>query len=244
MRLQGKVAVVTGSSSGIGEAIARSYAAEGAKVVVTYLTKKDAAEEIGQEIGAELVLPLDVRSRDNVRAFFQKVGAHHGHIDILVNNAGINRTADFDKQTEEEWNEVLDVNLTGVFRCCQEVLPFIRDHGRIINIGSLSGEYGGPRTPSYACAKQGLTALTHNLARFLGHRNICVNTLSPGVIGNEFTEKTMSEDVKKTAFSLMLIKRFARVEEMTGAAIYLGSDESSYLTAQTISINGGAWVKS
>ncbi len=244
MRLAGKVAVVTGSSSGIGEAIARGYAREGARVVVTYLTKQAEAQKIGEEIGAELILPLDVRDRANVHAFFQAVGEKHGHIDILVNNAGINRTADFDQQTEEDWNEVLDVNLTGVFRCCQEVLPFISDKGRIINIGSLSGEYGGPRTPSYACAKMGLTALTHNLARFLGDREICVNTLSPGVIGNEFTEQTMSADVKKTAFSLMLIKRFARVEEMVGAAVYLGSDESSYLTAQTISINGGAWVRS
>ncbi len=244
MRLKDKVAVVTGSSSGIGEAIARSYAQEGAQVVVTYLSKKDEAEAIGAEIGSDLVLPLDVRDRAQVKAFFQQVGQQYGGLDILVNNAGINRTADFDKQTEEDWNEVIDVNLTGVFRCCQEALPFLRDKGRVINIGSLSGEYGGPRTPSYACAKMGLTALTHNLARFLGERDICVNTLSPGVIGNEFTEKTMSEDVKKTAFSLMLIKRFARVEEMVGAAVYLASDESSYLTAQTISINGGAWVKS
>lgn len=236
--------MVTGSSSGIGEAIARSYAREGARVVVTYLSKEAEARKIGDEIGSDLVLQLDVRDRENVREFFQQVDRKYEGIDILVNNAGINRTADFDKQTEEDWNEVIDVNLTGVFRCCQEVLPFIQDKGRIINIGSLSGEYGGPRTPSYACAKMGLTALTHNLARFLGDREICVNTLSPGVIGNEFTEKTMSEDVKKTAFSLMLIKRFARVEEMVGAAVYLGSDESSYLTAQTISINGGAWVKS
>jgi 3-oxoacyl-[acyl-carrier protein] reductase len=162
---------------------------------------------------------------------------------VLVNNAGINRPADFDKQTEQEWQEVIDVNLTGVFRCCQEVLPYITDYGRIINIGSLSGEYGGPRTPSYACAKMALMALTHNLARFLGPRNICVNTLSPGVIAGEFTEKTMSPEVKRTATSLMLIKRFANYADMVGAAIFLASDESSYMTAQTISINGGAWVR-
>lgn len=245
MRLKDKVAVVTGSSSGIGEAIARSYVAEGAKVVVTYLSKEEEARKIAAETGSDLVLKLDVRDRANVKDVFRQVGEHYPQgIDVLVNNAGINHTADFDKQTEEEWNAVLDVNLTGVFRCCQEVLPYINDKGRIINIGSLSGEYGGPRTPSYACAKMGLTALTHNLARFLGEREICVNTLSPGVIGNEFTEKTMSPEVKETALSLMLIKRFAKVDEMTGAAVYLASDESSYLTAQTLSINGGAWVRS
>lgn len=243
MRLKGKVAVVTGSSSGIGEAVARAYAREGAKVVVTYNTKMEPATSIAREIAAELVCHLDVRDRGSIRACFQAAFDRYGRIDVLVNNAGVNLTADFDKQTDEEWDIVLDIDLKGPFRCCQEVLPFISDGGRIINIGSLSGEYGGPRTPSYACAKMGLTALTHNVARFLGPRNICVNTLSPGVIGNEFTERTMSPAVKDTALSLMLIRRFARVDEMTGAAVFLASDESSYLTAQTISINGGAWVR-
>ena len=243
MRLKDKVCVITGSSRGIGEAIARGYAREGAKVVITYVTQKEKAQQVAREINAELVLQLDVRNRMSIRHTFKKVAEHYGGINVLVNNAGSNRTADFDKQTDEEWNEVIDVNLTGVFRCCQEVLPYITDFGRIINIGSLSGEYGGPRTPSYAAAKAGVMALTHNLARFLGPRNICVNTLSPGVIAGEFTEKTMSPDVKETALSLMLIKRFARYDEMVGAAIFLASDESSYMTAQTLSINGGAWVR-
>jgi len=243
MRLSNKVAVITGSSGGIGEAIARSYASEGASVVITYSTKRKEAESIAEQIGAELVLHLDVRDRLSIKKVFKEVYERYNKIDILVNNAGVNRTADFDKQTDEEWNEVIDVNLSGPFRCSQEVLPFISDFGRIINIGSLSAEYGGPRTPSYACAKMGLTALTHNLARFLGSRNICVNTLSPGVIGNEFTEKTMAPEVKKTALSLMQIKRFAKVDEMCGAAVFLASDESSYMTAQTLSINGGAWVR-
>ena len=243
MRLKDKVCVVTGSSRGIGEAIARGFAKEGAKVVITYVTQKKKAELVAKEIKAELVLQLDVRDRASIRQAFKKVAEHYGYINVLVNNAGINRTADFDKQTDEEWGEVIDVNLTGVFRCCQEVLPYIKDFGRIINIGSLSGEYGGPRTPSYAAAKAGVMALTHNLARFLGPRNICVNTLSPGVIAGEFTEETMSPDVKETALSLMLIKRFACYDEMAGAAIFLASDESSYMTAQTLSINGGAWVR-
>lgn len=243
MRLKDKVCVITGSSRGIGEAIARGYASEGAKIVITYREQADKAQSVANSIGADLVLKLDVRSRESIRSAFRSVADRFGFINVLVNNAGINRTADFDKQTEEEWNEVIDTDLTGVFRCCQEVLPYITDYGRIINIGSLSGEYGGPRTPSYAAAKMGVMALTHNLARFLGHRNICVNCLSPGVIAGEFTEKTMSPDVRDTALSLMLIKRFARYEEMVGAAIFLASNESSYMTAQTISVNGGAWVR-
>ena len=243
MRLKNKICVITGSSRGIGEAIARGYANEGAKVVITYCEQSEKAFKVGKDVGADLILQLDVRSRESIRRAFKEVNDYYGYVNVLVNNAGINKTADFDKQTDEEWNEVIDVNLTGVFRCCQEILPYITDYGRIINIGSLSGEYGGPRTPSYAAAKMGVMALTHNLARFLGSRNICVNTLSPGVIAGEFTEKTMSPDVRETALSLMLIKRFARYEEMVGAAIFLASDESSYMTAQTLSINGGAWVR-
>lgn len=243
MRLKDKVCIITGSSRGIGEAIARGYAQEGAKVALTYVTQKEKAVAVAEDLGSGLVVQLDVRSRNSIKEAFAEVAEKFGHIDVLVNNAGVNRTADFDKQTDEEWDEVIDVDLTGVFRCCQEVLPHIKDGGRIINIGSLSGEYGGPRTPSYAVAKMGVMALTHNLARFLGPKNICVNCLSPGVIAGEFTEKTMSPDVKETALSLMLIKRFARYEEMVGAAIFLASDESSYMTAQTLSINGGAWVR-
>jgi NAD(P)-dependent dehydrogenase (short-subunit alcohol dehydrogenase family) len=242
-RLENKIAIITGSSSGIGAAIAKAYSDEGAGVVVTYNSNKKRALEVAKKINAIECLKIDVRERKSIKKCFYKVFNNHGNINILVNNAGINRTADFDKQTDEEWNDVIDVNLSGPFRCSQEILPYLSDYGRIINIGSLSGEYGGPRTPSYACAKLGLTALTHNVARFLGSRNICVNTLSPGVIGNEFTEKTMSAAVKQTATSLMLIKRFARIDEMLGAAIFLASDESSYMTAQTLSINGGAWVR-
>lgn len=212
-------------------------------MVITYNSKEKPAKKIADDIGSELCLKLDVRDRLSIRECFKTVGDKYGGVNILVNNAGINLTADFDKQTDEEWSEVIDVNLTGVFKCCQEILPYIKDYGRIINIGSLSGEYGGPRTPSYACAKMALTALTHNLARFLGPRNICVNTLSPGVIGNEFTDQSMSPEVKKIALQLMLIKRFATINEMTGAAIFLASQESSYMTAQTLSINGGAWVR-
>ena len=243
MRLKDKVCIVTGSSRGIGEAIAKGFCEEGAKVVVTYSVEKEKAEKVTKEIGAQMTLKLDVRDRENIKTQFKKVFDHFGRIDVLVNNAGINRTADFDKQTDDEWDDVIDVNLTGVFRCCQEILPYISDYGRIINIGSLSGEYGGPRTPSYAAAKMGIMALTHNVARFLAPKNICVNTLSPGVVASDLTEKTMSPAVKETALSLMLLKRFARYEEMVGGAIFLASDESSYLTAQTISINGGAWVR-
>ena len=115
--------------------------------------------------------------------------------------------------------------------------------GKIINIGSLSGEYGGPRTPSYAAAKAGVMSLTHCLARFVGKKKINVNCISPGVIDNEFTSKTMSKNVKGIVKNLLLIPRLGKLDDLTGAAIFLASNESDYITGQTISINGGAWVR-
>ena len=243
MRLNNKIAIIVGSSRGLGLSIAKGYKNEGAKVVITYLEKKEEALSVYQKEGFSDVFQLDIRCRESLVEFYEKIKEKYKKIDILVNNAGINRTADFIDQTDDEWDSVIETNLTGVFRNSQEALNLISDGGKIINIGSLSGEYGGPRTPSYAAAKMGIMALTHNLARFLADRNICVNCLSPGVIAGEFTEDSMSPEVKKTALKLMLLKRFAKYEEMVGAAIFLASDDSSYLTAQTISVNGGAHVR-
>jgi len=243
MRLKNKIAIIVGSSRGLGLSIAKGYKNEGARVVITYLEKKEEALSVYQKEGFSDVFQLDIRCRESLVEFYEKIKEKYKKIDILVNNAGINRTADFIDQTDDEWDSVIETNLTGVFRNSQEALNLISDGGKIINIGSLSGEYGGPRTPSYAAAKMGIMALTHNLARFLADRNICVNCLSPGVIAGEFTEDSMSPEVKKTALKLMLLKRFAKYEEMVGAAIFLASDDSSYLTAQTISVNGGAHVR-
>ena len=243
MRLKNKIAIIVGSSRGLGLSIAKGYRNEGAKVVITYLEKKEEALSVYQKEGFSDVFQLDIRCRESLVEFYEKIKEKYKKIDILVNNAGINRTADFIDQTDDEWDSVIETNLTGVFRNSQEALNLISDGGKIINIGSLSGEYGGPRTPSYAAAKMGIMALTHNLARFLADRNICVNCLSPGVIAGEFTEDSMSPEVKRTALKLMLLKRFAKYEEMVGAAIFLASDDSSYVTAQTISVNGGAHVR-
>lgn len=242
MRLKDKVCVVTGSSRGIGRSIAEAFAKEGAIVVVTYETQERAALEVASECRAELCLKMDVRDRASVRGLFRAVNDRYGRVDVLVNNAGINRPGDFDELTQEDWQDVIDVNLTGVFTCCQEVLPFISEGGRVINIGSLSGQYGGPRTASYAAAKAGVMALTHCLARFLGEKSVCVNCLSPGVIEGEFTDSTMAPSVATYLDNLLLIKRKGTASDVATSAVFLASDEASYITAQTIAVNGGAWV--
>lgn len=242
-RLQDKVCVVTGSSRGIGAAIAKAYAAEGGTVVVTYCASSGPAQEVARECGAELVLPLDVRSRESVKACFAQVAERYGRMDVLVNNAGINRTGDFDEITDEMWDEVLDVDLKGVFVCCQEALPHLSDGGRVINVGSLSGEYGGPRTPSYAAAKAGVMSLTHCMARFVAERGITVNCLSPGVIDSDLTTESMPPFLKEKILPLILLGRLGRYDEVTEAAVFLASEGSGYMTAQTLSVNGGAWVR-
>ena len=243
MRLKNKVSIITGSSGNIGQAIARAFAKEGAIVVVTYYRNEKVAKKLADEIGAELVLQLDVTIRDSVRRLMKTTYYRYGRIDVLVNNAGINIPGDFDKITDKDWDAVLSVNLKGVFICSQEVLPYISDGGRIINISSLSGEYGGPRTPSYAAAKAGVIALTHCLARFVAHREITVNCISPGVIESDLTKRTMPEWLKEKVMPLILLNRLGKPEEVANVAVFLASDESSYITAQVISVNGGAWVR-
>jgi 3-oxoacyl-[acyl-carrier protein] reductase len=243
MRLRDKVCIVTGGSRGIGAAIVRAFAREGAIALPTYCTKPREAEKVAAECGAEQPLFLDVRDRASVRAAIERAAQRFGRVDVLVNNAGINITGDFDQITDEQWDAVVDVDLKGVFVCCQEVLPHIRDGGRIVNIGSLSGEYGGPRTPSYAAAKAGVMALTHCLARFVGARGITVNCLSPGVIESDLTARTMPAALRDKILPTILLGRLGRLDEIAEAAVFLASDESGYMTAQTISVNGGAWVR-
>lgn len=246
MRLTDKVAVVTGSSRGFGATIVRSMAREGAKIVITYWREQDGegakAHVLATEVGADLIIPFDVRDRSSVRQLMATVAETYGHIDILVNNAGINIVGDFDQITDEQWDAVLDVDLKGVFICGQEVLPHMRDGGRIINIGSVSGQYGGPRTPSYAAAKAGVMALTHCLARFVAHRGITVNCVSPGSIASEMLDSTMPSYLQDQVFPNILLQRLGTPEEVADTVLFLATDEASYITAQTIGVNGGLWV--
>ena len=243
MKLKDKVCVVTGSSRGIGAAIAEAYHHEGALVAITYRVQQEEALKVAARCGSDMVYRMDVRSRQDICSAFSDIAGKCGRIDVLVNNAGVNRSNDFSAVTEEDWDLVLDVDLKGVFLCCQEVLKYMPDGGRIVNIGSLSGEYGGPRTPSYAAAKAGVMALTHCLARYVASRKICVNCLSPGVIENEFTAQTMNSGVREKVESLLLLKRMGSYADLVGPAVFLASEDAGYITAQTLSVNGGAWVR-
>jgi len=246
MRLKDKVCIVTGSSRGFGAQIAERLHKDGGIVIVTYLEgdikEEKNAQIVGEKVASPLIVPVDVSNRASVKKMIKEIAEKFGRIDVLVNNAGINRTADFDKQTDEEWDEVLSVDLKGVFICCQEVLPHIPENGRIINIGSVSGQYGGPRSPAYAVAKAGVMSLTHNLARFLGKKNITVNCVSPGTIESPFLDKTMPQNLKDSIFPDVLLHRLGTIDEVAGVVAFLASSDASYITAQTIAVNGGLWV--
>ena len=246
MDLSGKIAIVTGSSRGFGEKIAETLNNYGAQTIVTYLRgdneEKVNAEKVAKTIKSDLVLPLDVTDRKSVKNVMRQTYDQFGKIDILVNNAGINIVGDFDKISDEDWQAVIDTDLKGVFTCCQEILPHLSDNGRVINIGSVSGQYGGPRTPSYAAAKAGVMALTHCFARFIGDRNITVNCVSPGTIQSEMLDATMPEKLKNSLLPMVLLKRMGKVEEVAETVAFLASDGAGYISGQTIAVNGGLWV--
>jgi 3-oxoacyl-[acyl-carrier protein] reductase len=240
-RLKDRVALVTGSSRGIGKAIAIAFSREGAKVAVTYKREKEKAEGVAceiKEIGGEVIcLQLEVTDRCSIKEALKEVSGKFGRLDILVNNAGINRPNDFNKITDEDWEEVIGVNLTGTFKVTQEALPFMDRGGSIINISSVSGQYGGPRSTHYCVSKAGVIAMTQNLAIFCAPMGIRVNAIAPGLIESEMANAAQGLGVEEK----ILMKRLGTTEEVAAAVSFLASDEAGYITGQTINANGGMY---
>ncbi|MDH5749138.1 MAG: SDR family oxidoreductase, partial [Rhodospirillales bacterium] len=166
-----------------------------------------------------------------------------GGLDILINNAGINNPTDFDRITDAEWDEILDVNLKGPFVCAQEALPYLRksDHGSIVNIGSVSGQYGGPRTAHYAASKAGLISLGQVIARFAARDNIRCNTIAAGLIESEMAAASLQSSAVNDAAKGILLGRMGTPEEVAGAVVFLASDAAGYITGQTLNVNGGLY---
>jgi 3-oxoacyl-[acyl-carrier protein] reductase len=247
MSLHGKVALVTGGSRGIGRAIAIALASQGAATALTYCQQPAAAEKVVRQIerdgGRAAAVPLDVRSRESVRAAIAQVETLFGGLDILVNNAGANKPTDFDQITDADWDEIIAVNLKGPFICVQEALPALRRRGggSIIDIGSVSGQYGGPRTAHYAASKAGLISLGQVIARFGAKDNIRCNTVAAGLIASEMAATGMQSDAVQKAAANILLGRLGTPEEVAHAVVFLASDASSYITAQTINVNGGVY---
>ena len=245
--LSGRVAVITGGIQGLGKATATMLQRAGASVAVNYFddqsgTSRLRADEVAMQWGASaLVMRADVRSRDDMRSFFDAVQLKFGRMDFLVNNAAILRDRTIKNLTDEEWDSVVDTNLSSVFRVCQSSLPYLQDGGRIVNMASISGVVGFYGQANYASAKAGIIALTKVLSRELASRRINVNAVAPGVVLTD-----MGASIPETARQQMLtqipLKRFGEPEEIASVILYLCSELSSYMTGQTLHVNGGCWV--
>jgi len=248
MRLQGKVAIVTGSTKGIGRAVAIGYAEEGAAVIVCGRSEdlaKSLAEDLTKKGKKAVALRLDVTSVDSVNQVVAQVVKQFGRIDILVNNAGISpiwkRAEDTDK---EAWDQIIATNLTGAFLCAQAVgkVMIKQKSGKIINMTSVGGKVALPRLVAYCASKAGIISLTQVLAAEWAQHNILVNAIGPSYVETEFTAGLRgNERIYDELKNKNLLKRFARPEEVVGAAIFLASDESNYITGQTLFVDGG-WL--
>jgi 3-oxoacyl-[acyl-carrier protein] reductase len=244
--LNGKNAVVTGGSRGFGAAIALGLAEAGADVLLTYHEKHAEAAAIAhriEKLGRRAVaVPMDVTSRKSVEHAADQARAF-GPISILINNAGVNKPTDFDQIVDEDWDFILDTNLKGPFIVAQVFLPLLKEAGggAITHIGSVSGQYGGPRTAHYAASKAGLISLAQVIARFGAKDNIRSNTLAAGLIASEMAAAGMANAAVQKAAETIILKRMGTPQEVADAAVFLSSDAASYITAQTLNVNGGLY---
>jgi 3-oxoacyl-[acyl-carrier protein] reductase len=239
---EGKVVLVTGASRGIGKAIASQLKALGATVLGT-ATSENGAENISEYLGAGNGLVLNVTDNDSIAALFVAIKENHGGIDILVNNAGVTRDNLFMRMKDDEWQDIIDTNLSSVFKISKAVIRSMmkKRNGRIINIGSVVGTMGNAGQVNYATAKAGLLGFTKSLAREVASRGITVNTVSPGFIDTDMT-KTLSDEQKEGIFSQVPANRLGKPEEIANAVVFLASDGAAYITGETLHVNGGMYM--
>ncbi len=240
--LDGQVALVTGASRGIGRAIAEQLAALGAKVIGTATTEKGAAA-ISDYLGAGQGLVLDVANAESIEQCLETIKTNFGEIDILVNNAGITRDNLLMRMKDEEWFDIMQTNLTSVFRMSKAVLRSMMKKrcGRIITIGSVVGSMGNAGQTNYAAAKAGVLGFTKSLAKEVASRGITVNAIAPGFIDTDMT-KDLSDEQKQAIFSQVPANRLGLPEEIAATVAFLASRQAAYITGETIHVNGGMYM--
>lgn len=240
MSLHGNVALVTGGASGIGAGIARRFVKEGASVILGDVDVQ-AGQATAQALGdSASFLPLDIRDEDNVNKVLEQVFNDNAKIDILVNNAGITHDRLLLRMTKDDWQQVIDINLTGTFLVTRATIKYMvkQRYGRIINIASIVGLIGNPGQANYSASKAGIIGFTKACAKELAGRNITVNAIAPGFIETRMT-KVLSDEVVEQYKQAIPVKRFGTVDDVAGLAVYLSSQEASYITGQIICVDGG-----
>lgn len=242
--LDGKIAVVTGASRGIGRAIASKLAMQGATVVVNYNGSEEKAQEVVREIeakgGKAEAIQCNVSDYESAGTFFSSVIKKYGKLDILVNNAGITRDNLLMKMSEDEFDSVIHTNLKGVFNCMKHVSRQMikQKGGRIINISSVSGVLGNAGQANYCAAKAGVIGITKSFAREAASRGITVNAVAPGFITTDMTE-VLSDAVKNASMEQIPMKQFGSADDIAHAVAFLASEEAGYITGQVLCVDGG-----
>ena len=246
MKLQGKTAVVTGASRGVGRAVAIAYAREGARIVVNFSSNQDAAMATVKEIealGSEAILyKADVSDKEEANGLISAAKKRFGSVDILVNNAGITRPNLLIKMSEDEWDRVVDVHLKGAFFCTQAAGLFMKEQnaGKVINVTSVAGIVGTVGQVNYSAAKGGIIAFTKSVARELARFNVCANTISLGIVATDMTEKIRTDEKLRDIYmNRILLRRFAEPDDITPAFVFLASDDANYITGQLFCVDGG-----
>ncbi|MBX9180971.1 3-oxoacyl-[acyl-carrier-protein] reductase [Paeniclostridium sordellii] len=244
MDLNGKVALITGGSRGIGKAIAIKLASYKANIVINYTSNKEHALKVKEEIESygvkSIVIKCDVSKSDEVNNMIEEVVKEFGQIDILVNNAGITRDGLLMRMKEEDFDSVIDINLKGVFNCTKSATKYMmkKRYGKIINISSVVGLIGNAGQANYCASKAGVIGLTKSSARELASRNINVNAIAPGFIDTDMTS-VLNENLKETMLKNIPQNRFGSPEDVANLVLFLASDMSSYITGQIINVDGG-----
>ncbi|UCF84021.1 MAG: 3-oxoacyl-ACP reductase FabG [Desulfobacteraceae bacterium] len=246
MRLTDKIALVTGSSRGVGRAVALGFAKEGANVVVNYTSNEKAANEVVETIHSmgskAIAVKADVAQKAEAESLVNSSINTFGRLDILVNNAGFTRPAMMIKMTEDQWDQVVNIHLKGGFLCSQAAGQHMKEQksGKIINVTSVAGLVGTVGQINYSAAKGGIISMTKSIARELARYNVCANVISLGIVATDMTEKIRSDEkLKEIYMNRILLKRFAEADDIAPAFVFLASDESNYITGQLLCVDGG-----
>jgi len=245
-RLKNKVAIITGGANGIGKATAIKFASEGAITLIWDVQQekgRNAVEEINKRNGNAEFFKVDTTQYDQVEDAVEEAIEKYGAIDILINNAGITRDASFKKMTHEQWQQVIDVNLTGVFNCTKATVPFMlkKGYGKIVNASSVVGLYGNFGQTNYVATKAGIIGMTKTWAREFGRKGINVNAVAPGFTLTEMVAK-MPENILESMKEKVPLGRLASPEDIANAYLFLCSDEASYINGHTLSVDVGMTV--
>jgi 3-oxoacyl-[acyl-carrier protein] reductase len=246
MKLEGKVALVTGSSRGVGKAVALGFAASGADVVINYTSNQDAADNVVSDIQSmgrsAVAVKADVAVKSDVERLVNSAADKYGKLDILVNNAGFTRPAMMVKMSEDQWDQVVDIHLKGAFMCSQAAGRLMKEQnsGKIINVTSVAGIVGTVGQINYSAAKGGVISMTKSIAREMARYNVCANVISLGIVATDMTEKIRTDEkLKEIYMNRILLKRFAEPDDISPAFVFFASDDSNYITGQLICVDGG-----